>query len=241
MSFGEFDSPIIEQRGFFSGFENEANKNAVLTKAFSWMFWGLGISAVAALLFSQLVVQNEKLIVALIPLAIVEFIMVLVLSLKVSTMSVTTAKVCFIAYAIINGLTLSTIFLYYSIGSIYTTFFITASIFAVAAIYGKVTKKDLSGMGTYLIMGLWGIIIAGIVNIFIRNSMLEFITSLVAIALFIGLTAYDVNKIKNYSSEFGIDSDEQKEKVAIMGALTLYLDIINLFIRLLQFFGKRKD
>ena len=156
-------------------------------------------------------------------------------------MNATVAKLCFIAYSVVNGITLSSIFIYYEVGSIYIAFFIAASMFAAAAIYGKVTKKDLGGIGTYLVMGLWGLVISGIVNIFLRNSFLDLIASIVGIFIFIGLTAYDVNKIRNYAQEYGLESKEQAQKVIIHGALSLYLDFINIFIKLLRFFGRRKN
>ncbi len=243
MSYDDFNSMGNEavNPSPFASFENAEKRNTVLGKTFSWMFWGLGISSAAALLFSQAIFNNLELINALIPLVIIELIFVIIFSTKVSSMSAKSAKICFILYACINGLTLSTVFLRYSLGSVYITFLITASMFAIAALYGKFTQKDLTNLGSYCIMGLWGIIIAGIVNIFLRNSMLDFISSLIGIVLFIGLTAYDVNKIKEYSEQVGLDSDEQVDKVSIMGALTLYLDFINLFLRLIQFFGKSRD
>ena len=217
----------------------ERDENSILSKVFGWMTAGLGISAIAAL--GSFYFLGDIIMVAYLPLIIIELIMVLVFSAKLNSLSPTAAKVCFIAYSIVNGLTLSSIFFAYKIGSIYTTFFIAASMFGVAAIYGKVTKKNLSGIGTYLIMGLWGLIIAGIVNIFIQNSMLDFIVSAAGVLIFVGLTAYDVNKIKTLAiSNSGIEDSGEMNKLVIWGALSLYLDFINLFLKLLRFFGKRK-
>lgn len=217
----------------------ERDKNSILSSVFGWMASGLGLSAITALGAYHFLGQYMG--IAYIPLIIIELILVLVFSFRINNMSATTAKICFIVYSIVNGLTLSAIFFTYQISSIYTTFFITASMFAVAAIYGKVTKKDLSGIGTYLVMGLWGIIIAGIVNIFLQNSMLDFIVSLVGVVIFVGLTAYDVNKIRNISMDTGdLEEKKLKQKLIIWFALQLYLDFINLFLKLLRLFGKRK-
>ncbi|MBR3281412.1 MAG: Bax inhibitor-1/YccA family protein [Clostridia bacterium] len=222
----------------FTGINAVTDENGILTNVFKWMGIGLGISAIAALGSYQFL--PEFMMVAYIPLAIIELIMVLVLSFGIQKMSAGACRVCFIAYSVINGLTLSSIFFVYEIGSIFVTFFIAAGMFAVAALYGKFTKKNLASMGTYLLMGLFGIIVASIVNIFIRNSMLDFLVTLVGIAIFVGLTAYDVNKIREYSSQYGLDSKEQASKVIIYGALSLYLDFINLFLKLLRLFGSRR-
>ena len=223
----------------FAGVNAVTDENGILTNVFKWMGIGLGISAIASLAAYQFLA--ELLVIAYIPLIIIELILVLVLSFGLQKMSTGACKACFIAYSIVNGLTLSSIFFVYEIGSIFVTFFIAAGMFAVAALYGKLTKKNLASMGTYLMMGLFGIIVASIVNIFIQNSMLDFIVSLVGIAIFVGLTAYDVNKIREYSYQYGLDSKEQAGKVIIYGALSLYLDFINIFIKLLKFFGKRKS
>ena len=219
---------------------NVADENTVLMKVFKWMAIGLAISAVCAL-GGAILVPPQIIVTATIPLAIIELILVFVFTFNINKMSAGAAKACFIAYSAINGLTLSYIFLIYVTGSIYTTFFIAAAMFGAAALYGKVTQKDLSGMGSFLFMGLIGLIIAGIVNIFIQNSMLDFVVSLVGIIIFVALTAYDVQKIRNFSQEVGLQSNEQVSRVVIYGALSLYLDFINIFLKLLKFFGKRKN
>ncbi len=232
------DNPIYDY-GSNNNAVYEREENSILSKVFGWMTAGLGISAIAAL--GSYYFLGDIIMVAYLPLIIIELIMVLVFSAKINSLSPIAAKVCFIAYSIVNGLTLSSIFFAYEIGSIYTTFFIAASMFAVAAIYGKVTKKNLAGVGTYLIMGVWGLIIAGIVNIFIQNSMLDFIVSAAGVIIFVGLTAYDVNKIKDLSVEAGnLEENESIQKIVIWAALQLYLDFINLFLRLLRLFGRRK-
>ncbi len=215
-------------------------ENSILSKVFWWMTAGLGLSAIAALGGYQFAWQYiEKL---MIPLIILELVLVLGFSFLINKMSATTAKICFVAYSIVNGLTLTSIFFYYDIFSIYITFFITASMFAVAAIYGKLTKKNLARAGTYFIMGLWGIIIAGVVNIFLQNSLLDLVISVIGVVIFVGLTAYDVNKIKQLAiANEGLEDKNSMNKLVIWGALSLYLDFINLFLKLLRFFGRRKN
>ena len=230
-------SPVTEEGPFSSGYDQAYDENQVLGKVFTKMGIGLGISAIAAM--ASYYFLGELMFLAYLPLIIIELILVIVFSLKLQSMSVPAANGCFIAYALINGLTLSSIFYVYEIGSIFTTFFIAAAMFGGAALYGKVTNKNLAGMGTYLMMGLFGIIIAGIVNIFIQNSMLDFIITIIGIVIFIGLTAYDVNKIRGFANAYAGEGDFM-EKLVIHSALALYLDFINIFLKILSFFGKRK-
>lgn len=167
--------------------------------------------------------------------------MVFFLSYKIQSMSVQSAKVAFWAYSILMGLALGPIFYSYTGESIARTFFITASVFGSMSLYGYTTKKDLTAMGSFLMMGLIGIIIASLVNIFLHSSAIAFATSMIGVIVFTGLTAYDVQKMKNlYASAARMNSDDAT-KLAIRGALTLYLDFINLFIMLLQFFGNRRN
>lgn len=172
-------------------------------------------------------------VVALAPLAFV-----LVLSFGINKLSVPAAQGTFWAFSAIMGLSLSSIFLVYTDASIAKVFFITAATFGAMSLYGYTTKRDLSGMGSFLMMGLIGIIIASIVNIFMQSSMMEFVISVVGVLIFTGLTAYDTQRIKeSYSEEFGT---EVTAKNAIMGALSLYLNFINLFMMLLRLFGNRE-
>ena len=213
--------------------------NSILTRVFGWMAVGLGISAISALAAFKLFGIYMYLPIVYIILLVAEIALVVILSSRITKMSANAAKGCFIGYSIVNGLTLSVLFFVYTTISIYTTFFIAASMFAVAAIYGKLTKRDLSGARTYLVMALWGLIIGGLVNLFMQNDFLDYIVSGLGILVFIGLTAYDVNRIKDLAVEEGFN--ETTQKIAIWGALTLYLDFINLFVRLLKFFGKRNN
>lgn len=145
----------------------------------------------------------------------------------------------FLVYCFMTGVTLSAIFLVYTTASIINAFFIAAATFGVMSLYGMITKVDLSKMGQILIMGLFGIIIASVVNMFLRSPATDFIISIVAVLIFVGLIAYDTQKLRAMSSQVHAGS-EGEEKLSIMGALTLYLDFINLFLQLLRLFGKRR-
>ena len=163
---------------------------------------------------------------------------VLYMSFGIAKMSASKAQTVFWIFAALMGASLSSIFLAYTGTSITRVFFITAGTFGAMSIYGYTTKKDLTKLGSFLIMGLFGIIIASIVNIFLKSSMMYFVISIIGVLVFVGLTAYDTQKIKNmYLSS---DSGEVIGKKAVMGALTLYLDFINLFIMLLRLFGQRR-
>ena len=172
-------------------------------------------------------------IVALAPLGVVMY-----MSFGIRNMSASRAQTMFWVFAFLMGLSLSTIFLTYTQASIARVFFITATTFGAMSIYGYTTKRDLTAMGSFLFMGLIGIIIASIVNIFMQSSMMYFVISVLGVLIFVGLTAYDTQKIKNMYMAY--DSGEVSAKKAIMGALTLYLDFINLFIMLLRLFGQRR-
>ena len=172
-------------------------------------------------------------VVALAPLGVVMY-----MSFGIRNMSASRAQTMFWVFAFLMGLSLSTIFLTYTQASIARVFFITATTFGAMSIYGYTTKRDLTAMGSFLFMGLIGIIIASIVNIFMQSSMMYFVISVLGVLIFVGLTAYDTQKIKNMYMAY--DSGEVSAKKAIMGALTLYLDFINLFIMLLRLFGTRR-
>jgi hypothetical protein len=214
-----------------------------LAKVFNWMAIGLGLTGIVAWftassgLAMRLVASPLFMI-----LIIAELGMVFFLSARISKIQASTATGLFVGYALLNGLTLSMVFLAYTSSSIASTFFITAGMFGAMAVYGLVTKRDLSGLGSFLFMGLVGIIIASIVNIFLKSSSLYWVISLLGVFIFVGLTAYDVQKIKRIGEE-GImeQGDEMVKKGAVMGALTLYLDFINLFLMLLRFFGGSRN
>lgn len=214
-----------------------------LAKVFNLMTLGLGITGIVAFLTA-----NTGLATAIIgsPLFLIlilaELGLVFYLSARVEKIQATTASGLFIGYSVLNGLTLSVIFLAYTSTSIAGTFFIAAGMFGAMAVYGLVTKRDLSGLGSFLFMGLVGIIIASIVNIFLNSSSVYWAISFLGVLIFTGLTAYDVQKIKRIGEE-GImaQGNEVVRKGTVMGALTLYLDFINLFLMLLRFFGGSRD
>lgn len=214
-----------------------------LAKVFNWMAAGLGLTGIVAFfaMASGLTysIVNSPLFMVLI---LAELGMVFFLSARVNKIQASTAAGLFIAYSALNGLTLSSIFLAYTSTSIAATFFITAGMFGAMAVFGLVTKRDLSGMGSFMFMGLIGIIIASVVNIFLQSPAMYWAISFLGVVIFTGLTAYDVQKIKEMG-ESGILSqgDSAIKKGAIMGALTLYLDFINLFLMLLRFFGGSRD
>lgn len=214
-----------------------------LAKVFNWMAMGLGLTGIVAYFtassgLARAIVASPLFMI----LIVVELGLVFYLSARVSKIQAATASGLFIGYSALNGLTLSTVFLAYTSSSIAGTFFITAGMFGAMAIYGLVTKRDLSGLGSFLFMGLIGILIASVVNIFLQSSGMSWMISLLGVFIFTGLTAYDVQKIKNMGEE-GIMSqgEEAIKKGSIMGALALYLDFINLFLMLLRFFGGSRD
>lgn len=213
-----------------------------LAKVFNWMAIGLGLTAVTA----YIVASTPALFQAIYPmhffLAIAELGLVFYLSARIQKMSAQTATALFIAFSVLNGMTLAAILLIYTMTSIAATFFITAGMFGSMAVYGFVTKKDLTSMGSFMFMGLIGIIIASVVNIFLQSSMMGWVISGIGVIVFTGLTAYDVQKITQLGASGLMEQgDASIRKMSIMGALTLYLDFINLFLMLLHFFGNSRD
>lgn len=179
----------------------------------------------------SMIMQNSLLFWGIL---IAELGVVWYLSARIHRISFTSATLLFILYSILNGATLSMIFLIYTMSSIATTFFVTAGTFGVMALFGYVTKKDLTRLGSLCFMGIIGIIIASLVNIFLQNSMMEMIISYIGVLLFVGLTAYDSQKIKRLLMQDGVEINETTQKIALLGAMTLYLDFINLFLYLLR-------
>lgn len=173
-------------------------------------------------------------------LIIAEFALVFAISGAINKLSLTTATLLFTLYSVLNGATLSVIFLAYTLSSIASVFFITSATFGAMALYGYFTKKDLSSWGRILFMALIGIIIATVVNIFLKSGALNMIVSYVGVLVFVGLTAYDSQKIKEMLLQ-APDAGEGMQKIALLGALSLYLDFINLFIYLLRIFGSSRD
>ena len=214
----------------------------LMRKVYVWMTLALVITGFTAYGVAnspgilQAIYTNQILFWGLI---IGEFALVFGVSAAINKLSLTTATLMFILYSVINGALLSYIFLYYTASSVATVFFITAGTFAAMAIVGYTTKTDLSSMGKILFMALIGLIIATLVNIFIKSDGLTMILSYVGVLIFVGLTAWDSQKIKQMLLQ-APDAGEGAQKLALLGALTLYLDFINLFIYLLRIFGRRE-
>ena len=215
----------------------------LMRKVYVWMTFALAITGFTAYGVAnspgilQALVTNQILFWGLI---IAEFALVIGVSSAINKLSLTTATLMFVLYSIINGALLSFIFLAYTQSSIATVFFITAGTFAAMAFVGYTTKTDLSSLGKYLLMALIGIIIATLVNVFfVKSSILDLGISYLGVLIFVGLTAYDTQKIKDMLLQ-APDAGEQAQKYALLGALSLYLDFINLFIYLLRIFGKRE-
>jgi uncharacterized protein len=219
------------------------DSSGFLQKVFAWMFFGLLLSAGAAFLLLSntsaltFVLGND---VVYYGLVLFELALVLGLAGLSKRLPYALVALMFIVYSITTGLTLSVIVLAYTLTSIAVVFVIAAGIFAAMSLYGFVTKRDLSGVGMVLFMLLIGIVLAGIVNFFLNSSLVSFITSVIGVIVFTGLTAYDVQRIKKIgeSADF---SGEDLNKLAVRGALSLYLDFINLFLDLLNLFGKRRN
>lgn len=208
-------------------------KEKVLSKSFMWMFIGLLITFVTGLITSNSSVMLENIYGGGYWIFVVaELILVIILSARVMKMKPVTARICFFLYSFVSGLTFSSIFIVYSLNSIMLLFLVAALIFGLMAVVGYTTNVDLTSIGTYFLFGLLGVVIVALVNIFMQNSMLELVISAICIVLFIGITAYDVQKIKSLE-----ESGLPEENVAIYGALELYLDFINIFLHLLQLFG----
>lgn len=214
----------------------------LMRKVYVWMSLALAITGFTAYGVAtspgilQAIFGNQILFWGLI---IAEFALVIGVSAAINKLSLTTATLMFILYSVINGALLSSIFLLYTASSISTVFFITAGTFAAMAIVGYTTKTDLSSFGKILLMALIGLIIATVVNVFIKSSGFDMIISYIGVLIFVGLTAYDSQKIKQMLLQ-APDAGEGAQKIALLGALSLYLDFINLFIYLLRIFGKRE-
>lgn len=217
---------------------------AVMKNVYLWMTLALAMTGLTA----AAVATQPQILMAIITnrilfwgLMLAELGLVFYFSARVMQMSLTTAGIVFAAYSVLNGLTLSYIFMAYTMQSIATTFFVTAGTFGAMTFVGYTIKKDLSTFGRILIMALIGIIIATVVNIFVGSSALQFGISVLGVLIFTGLTAYDTQKIKWMIQAYGNRQDETAMKLALVGSLTLYLDFINLFLYLLRFLGNSRD
>lgn len=211
--------------------------NKVLSKSFLWMMIGLLVTFVTGYVVST----SENMLLNVFGgsfwlWVILELVLVIVLSWRVMKMSPTMAKICFILYAFVSGLTFSSVFVVYNLTSVMMVFLVTAGLFGLMSFIGYKTNVDLSKVGFYLLMALLGIIIVSLINLFLGSETLELILSIVGVLLFVGITAYDVQKIKSLEGS-GLPEDS----IAIYGALELYLDFINIFLDLLRIFADSKD
>jgi len=229
--------------------ETKTLTNTFMANVFSWMFVAMGLTALTAYLFgtSESLMQmiytvNPKGGYALSGLGWIvtfaPFIIVLGMSFGNDKLSAKTSTLLFVIYSVLMGMSFSSIFIVYTGASIAKTFIITAGMFGIMAIMGYTTKADLTKLGSILLMALFGMIIAMLVNFFTHSARLEYIISVVGVIVFTGLTAYDVQKIKHIG-EIGINNGEVMAKITIFAALSLYLDFLNLFLYLLRFFGRR--
>ncbi len=219
--------------------------NVLLNSVYQWMMVGLLISGLSAFMvihsatMLHLLFGNPYMIWVLF---LIELGLVIAISAGINKMDVSTARVLFILFSIVDGMTLASIFIVYTEASIVTTFFIAAATFGVMSIYGYFTDTDLSSWGNLLFAALIGLIIAMVVNFFLQSPAFEWWLSVIGVIIFVGLTAYDTQKIKTLGETMAKDDDAQSlGRIAIVGALTLYLDFINLFILMLEFFGNRRD
>lgn len=217
--------------------------SALMRKVFIWMALALVITGVTA----YGVATTPSLLIAIVTnkalfwgLIIAELALVFAVSGAINRLSLATATLMFVLYSVVNGATLSVIFLAYSMPAIIQTFFITAGTFGVMALVGYTTKTDLTSLGKLLFMALIGLVIATVVNMFVGSTGFDYILSYVGVLIFVGLTAYDTQKIKQMCMQAS-DAGEHMQKLALLGALSLYLDFINLFLYLLRIFGNNKD
>ena len=249
----EFNKQTTSVRSSASEAIIDQGLRAYMLKVYNYMGSGVLLTGVIALMFFKMAVVTSdggeiigltnfgnsiynsglKWVIMLAPLGVVFY-----MSFGIAKMSAAKAQTTFWVFAALMGASLSSIFLMYTGASITRVFFITAGTFGAMSIYGYTTKKDLTKLGSFLMMGLFGIIIASLVNIFMKSTMMYFVISILGVLIFVGLTAYDTQKIKNMY--MASDSGELMGKKAVMGALTLYLDFINLFIMLLRLFGQRR-
>ena len=222
---------------------NASTFKVLMRKVYLWMTLALMITGITAA-----GVANSPNILALIyssqvvmwGIIIAKFGLVIYISARLEKLSLSTATTLFALYSILNGVMLSSIFLLYSTAIISKVFFITAGTFGVTALYGYATKKDLSSLGNILFMALIGLVIATVVNIFMKSAMFDLILSYIGVIIFVGLTAWDSQKIKHMMM-VQPDATESAQKLALIGALSLYLDFINLFLYLLRIFGRSND
>ncbi len=232
----KFGNPVLE--GFQSAYR------VLMRKVFLWMTLALAVTGLTA----YYVASNAGLLYAIFSskgifwgIIIAELALVFILSARIMKMSFATAGIMFVAYSVLNGITMASIFAVFTMESIASAFFVTAGMFGVMSFLGFTIKKDLGSFGSFFFMALIGLIIASVVNVFLGSSVLYWVVTYVGVLLFVGLTAYDTQKIKHMLMEYGDDVNDQTQKLALLGSLSLYLDFINLFLYLLRIFGRNND
>lgn len=216
----------------------------LMRKVYVWMTLALAVTGLTAYYVGSNVALMQNIFSStgmVWGLFIAEIVLVVILSAAINKMSFPVASLIFVGYSILNGVTLSVIFLAYTQTSIAQVFFITAGTFAAMSLVGYFTKRDLSGLGKILFMGLIGLVIATIVNMFLGSNGLDLVLSYIGVAIFVGLTAWDTQKIKQMFVLTGGEVNDATQKLALMGSLSLYLDFINLFLYLLRIFGSNRD
>ncbi len=232
----KFGNPVLE--GFQSAYR------VLMRKVFLWMTLALAVTGLTA----YYVASNAGLLYAIFSskgifwgIIIAELALVFILSARIMKMSFATAGIMFVAYSVLNGITMASIFAVFTMESIASAFFVTAGMFGVMSFLGFTIKKDLGSFGSFFFMALIGLIIASVVNVFLGSSVLYWVVTYVGVLLFVGLTAYDTQKIKHMLMTYGDEVNDQTQKLALLGSLSLYLDFINLFLYLLRIFGRNND
>lgn len=209
-----------------------------------WMSIGLALTGVIAYgvagspAIREAIFNNSLVLIVLI---VAQFGLVIAISSAINKMSAPTATGLFLLYSAVTGVVISSVFIVYPIASVGSAFLVTAGTFLAMSIYGTITKRDLTSMGNFLFMGLIGIIIAMIVNIFLKSTMMNFIVCCLGVIIFTGLTAYDTQKLRQFGEDAPLEDEQAIRKGAILGALTLYLDFINLFLMLVRLMGGNRD
>ncbi len=225
----------------FIGAVPAASENELFVRVLKWLSIGLGISTLFAYVGFQAIYSHTISINIVWIALIAEFILVLFLSHNILNMSATTAKICFAAYSAVNGFTLSVVLLVYAGSTVFSALISTAVMFGIAALFGKTTQKDLTNLGSLLIMGLFGIIVMSLISMIINIGPFDAIISIIGIVIFVGLTAFDVQKLKYFAKNVGLYDEEHIDKVVIYSALQIYLDFVNIFLRLIRLTGKRRN
>lgn len=228
---------LTNEKHFGAQVEEKSDvRRKFMTGVYSWMFLALVISAVTSVgvASSPALIANSGLFIGLL---IAELVLVFVLSLAINRLSAGAAAAIFLVYAVLNGITLAPLLLVYAQATVAKAFFTAAGMFLAMSLYGMITKRDLSTLGRVLFMALIGLIIASLINLFMRSTMADWLISLAGVVVFAGLTAYDTQKLNQIGSQ--AEENETYKKLAIIGALSLYLDFINIFIYLLRLFGNR--